>query len=47
MSLGVAVRSTATAESVPTHYAGKTAADVDAVIVACSNMQRAYPGMTW
>ncbi|EMP55535.1 3-oxoacyl-(acyl carrier protein) synthase III [Marinobacter santoriniensis NKSG1] len=25
--------------------AGKTAADVDAVIVACSNMQRAYPAM--
>ncbi|MDP2226849.1 MAG: beta-ketoacyl-ACP synthase III, partial [Moraxellaceae bacterium] len=26
--------------------AGKTAADVDAVIVACSNMQRAYPAMS-
>ncbi|MCX4029998.1 beta-ketoacyl-ACP synthase III [Endozoicomonas sp. SM1973] len=25
--------------------AGKTAADVDAIIVACSNMQRAYPAM--
>src|SRR5690554_7972341 len=25
--------------------AGKTAADVDAVIVACSNMQRAYPAV--
>lgn len=25
--------------------AGKTAADIDAVIVACSNMQRAYPAM--
>lgn len=25
--------------------AGKTAADVDAVIVACSNMERAYPAM--
>ncbi|MCG7199512.1 beta-ketoacyl-ACP synthase III [Marinobacter pelagius] len=26
--------------------AGKTAADVDAVIVACSNMQRAYPAIS-
>ncbi len=26
--------------------AGKTAADVDAVIVACSNMERAYPAMS-
>ena len=26
--------------------AGKTAADIDAVIVACSNMQRAYPAMS-
>ncbi len=27
------------------HNAGRTAQDVDAVIVACSNMQRAYPAM--
>ena len=25
--------------------AGKTAADVDAILVACSNMQRAYPAV--
>jgi len=27
------------------HRAGRTAADVDAVIVACSNLQRAYPAI--
>ncbi|MDE1463845.1 beta-ketoacyl-ACP synthase III [Spartinivicinus poritis] len=34
-----------TAANQALEQAGKTAADVDAIIVACSNMQRAYPAM--